>query len=72
MNKYIIPWTDLDIVDNLKINAKSYNDCKEKIIEHFAELYDFIDDTMTYQEMVECLDKHDILLGHTIEDVEEL
>lgn len=72
MNKYILPWTDFDIVENLKITAKSYNDCKEKIIEYFADRYDFVDDTMTYSELVDCLDQHDILIGSKIEDIEEL
>lgn len=67
MNKYIIPICNIPAskVYNLIINANSYKECQEKIMNKFEDYSE------SYQEFVEALDNRDILIGK-ITDVEEL
>lgn len=56
MNQYLYPWHDLE--GNNQIGyafAKSFNDCKEKIIEYYVEKYEELDDTLEYEDFLEQL-----------------
>ena len=67
MNKYIIPICDISKskVYNLTINAQSYKDCQDKIMDKFEDYSD------SYEEFINAMDEEDILIGK-ITDVEEL
>lgn len=67
MNKYIIPICNIrkSNVYNLIINARSYEDCQDKIMGKFD---DYSDD---WDDFVKSMDDEDILIG-AISDIEEL
>lgn len=69
MNKYIIPVCNIpdSEVYNLVINARSYSECEDRIMEKFSEYSTNID----YHEFLKELDKQDVLIGE-ITDIEEL
>lgn len=69
MNKYIIPICNIDNSDvhNLIINASSYKDCQEKIMDKFIDY----SDNPNYHEFLDELDEQNILIGEII-DVEAL
>lgn len=69
MNKYIIPYCDIDNsqVGNHIIAARSLADCEEKVM-HLYEDYSDSDDWNTF---LDDLDKQNILIGE-IKDIEEL
>ena len=75
MNTYLIPWSNPEECDILKITANSYEDCVDKVIEHYAEEFD--SDTLAectyYKEFMQLVyDNHGIFLGsiHEIEEYE--
>ena len=75
MNTYLIPWNNPEECDILKITASSYEDCVDKVIEHYAEEFD--SDTLAectdYGEFMQLIyDNHGIFLGsiHEIEEYE--
>lgn len=67
MNKYVIPICNIpdSKIYNLIINANSYNECQEKIMDKFEDYSD------SYQDFIKSMDDQDILIGK-IEDIEEL
>lgn len=69
MNKYIVPICNLDKVEvhNEIIIARSINDCKDKLMDMYAEYSDSLD----YNDFWADLYKHDILIGD-ITDIEEI
>lgn len=69
MNKYIVPICNLDKVEvhNEIIIARSINDCKDKLMDMYAEYSDNLD----YNDFWADLYKHDILIGD-ITDIEEI
>ena len=75
MNTYLIPWSNPEECDILKITANSYEDCVDKVIEHYAEEFDsdaFAECT-DYEEFMRLIyDNHGIFLGniHEIEEYE--
>ena len=75
MNTYLIPWSNSGECDILKITANSYEDCIDKVIEHYAEEFDSdaLAECMDYDEFLQLMwDNHDIFLGniHEIEEYE--
>lgn len=75
MNTYLIPWSDSGECDILKITANSYEDCIDKVIEHYTEEFDSdaLAECMDYDEFSQLMwDNHDIFLGniHEIEEYE--
>ena len=75
MNTYLIPWSNPEECDILKITANSYEDCVDKVIEHYTEEFD--SDTLAectdYEEFMQLIyDNHGIFLGsiHEIEEYE--
>lgn len=75
MNIYLIPWSNPEECDILKITASSYEDCVDKVIEHYAEEFD--SDTLAecadYEEFMQLIyDNYGIFLGsiHEIEEYE--
>lgn len=56
MNQYLYPWHDLEGNNQIGyVFAKSFNDCKEKIIEYYVEKYEELDDTLEYKDFLEQL-----------------
>lgn len=56
MNLYLYPWHDLDGNNQIgSIYAKSFNNCKEKLVEYLTEQYDDLNDTLEYDEFIEQL-----------------
>ena len=75
MNTYLIPWSNPEECDILKITANSYEDCVDKVIEHYAEEFDSdaLAEYTDYEEFSQLLlDNHGIFLGsiHEIEEYE--
>lgn len=72
MNRYIIPICiyDKSKIYNMLVNARSYNDCKEKIMYKLIEEFDLpnIDD---YDDFIDELYNRNILIGE-IKDIETL
>lgn len=69
MNTYLIAVCEIQVPSTyiLKINAKSYSDCQDKIMEKFSAYSSSLD----WYDFLEDLDKQDILIGQ-ITDIEEL
>ena len=67
MNKYIIPVCEKSEVYLMTINANSYTDCLDKLME------EFIDESSasTYDDFINELYEKNILIGD-ITDIEEL
>ena len=75
MNTYLIPWSNPEECDILKITANSYEDCVDKVIEHYAEEFDSdaLAKCTNYEEFMQLVyDNHGIFLGsiHEIEEYE--
>lgn len=72
--KYIIPVCDMQAnqVWNYIIVANSRQQCKEKLAQQILEEFDTLDDnSVSYDDFVEYLNKNDILVGE-IQDIEEI
>lgn len=75
MNIYLIPWSNQEECDILKITASSYEDCVDKVIEHYAEEFDSdaLAECADYEEFMRLIyNNHGIFLGsiHEIEEYE--
>lgn len=65
MNQYLYPWQnqagDLEIG---VIRAKSYPDCLDKLYKHLIDKYDKLDDTLSYEDLLEQLgDLYGVYIG---------
>lgn len=71
MNQYLYPWHDLYGNNQIEvILAKSYNECKEKIVEKYLNMYD-LDDTLEFDDFLDQLcDKYGVYVGD-IYDINE-
>lgn len=74
MNKYYVAVHDMHVWDTwiLSFTAKSFNDCKDKISEYFADYFkndNFLN--MDYTDLIDELDKKDVCISQ-IYDSEEL
>lgn len=69
MNKYIVPYCIIQdsFVGNRIINARSLQECKDKVMELFEDYSDKDD----WDDFLSELDEHDVLIGR-ITDIEEL
>jgi hypothetical protein len=69
MNKYIIPVCNIpdSEVYDLIINANSYSECQDKIMNKFLDY----SEKDNYNDFIKDLDSQDILIGR-IADIEEL
>ncbi len=69
MNKYIIPYCNISksIIGNHVIIARSYNDCKDKLI----RLYEDYSESDDWEDFLIDLEGNDIILGE-ITDIESL
>lgn len=73
MNNYIIPVCDLveATISLYKISARTLQECQEKLMQKFAEIYDDIDN-YNYREFLDIMDKdYNIAIGE-ITDIETL
>ena len=72
MNRYIIPICifDKSKIYNILVNARSYNDCKEKIMYKLIEEFD-LPDIDDYDDFINELYNRNILIGE-IKDIETL
>lgn len=72
MNRYIIPICifDKSKIYNILVNARSYNDCKEKIMYKLIEEFD-LPDIDDYDDFIDELYYRNILIGE-IKDIETL
>lgn len=72
MNRYIIPICifDKSKIYNMLVNARSYNDCKEKIMYKLIEEFD-LPDIDDYDDFIDELYYRNILIGE-IKDIETL
>lgn len=72
MNKYIVPICYINkSLNKLEvINARSYHDCQEQIMEKIIMDND-LPETDNYKQFLTIADEHDIIIGK-ISDVEEL
>ena len=65
MNQYLYPWQnqagDLEIG---VIRAKSYTDCLDKLYKHLIDKYGKLDDTLSYEDLLEQLgDLYGVYIG---------
>lgn len=69
MNKYIIPYCIIQdgFIGNRVINARSLQECKDKVIEIFGDYSDKDD----WNDFLSELNEQDIIIGK-ITDIEEL
>lgn len=72
MNRYIIPICifDKSKIYNILVNARSYNDCKEKVMYKLIEEFD-LPDVDDYDDFIDELYYRNILIGE-IKDIETL
>lgn len=72
MNTYLIPIADIEAGETWihKVNARSLEDCKEKLIEYFSSEYE-IDFSLDWNEFINEFNDHDFLIGEII-DIEEI
>lgn len=72
MNRYIIPICiyDKSKIYNMLVNARSYNDCKEKVMYKLIEEFD-LPDIDDYDDFIDELYDRNILIGE-IKDIETL
>lgn len=72
MNRYIIPICifDKSKIYNMFVNARSYNDCKEKVMYKLIEEFD-LPDIDDYDDFIDELYYRNILIGE-IKDIETL
>lgn len=72
MNRYIIPICifDKSKIYNMLVNARSYNDCKEKVMYKLIEEFD-LPDIDDYDDFIDELYNKNILIGE-IKDIETL
>ena len=68
MNTYLYPSYSKEVCKIIKIIAKSYEDCKEKIKSIYIDKYDDLDDLLDYDDFIDDLiDKHRIYIGKVSE-----
>lgn len=70
MNTYLLPLSDEGGPWIEKVYAKGISDAENKFIKLLADSYDFIDYGGSFNDMVDNLQDHDILVGD-IYDIEE-
>lgn len=65
MNQYLYPWHDLDGNHQISsINARNYNDCKEKLAKRLIDKYEQLDDTLEFDDLLDQLgDLYGVYIG---------
>ena len=58
MNLYLYPWHDSEGNNQIRsITAKSFPDCKDKLIQHLINEYEDLNDTLEYDELLNQLEE---------------
>ena len=58
MNLYLYPWHDSEGNNKIgSITAKSFPDCKDKLIQHLINEYEDLNDTLEYDELLNQLEE---------------
>lgn len=70
MNTYIIPYSTDSECKLLCIKAANYSTAKEKAVGKFADKFEFMDYAFTFEEALDELAEHNIIVGD-IYDIEE-